>query len=67
MIYIRYCDVCKEYNSGINFVLQISDNKNKVQINGHEQCIDELQGRVKDLDYEKLSVGKILEKLDLGL
>lgn len=61
------CDVCHEYNKGINHVIEISDVKQKVHINGHDQCINELFQKVHKLDYENMSVDKIMKKLGVKL
>lgn len=60
----RYCQICKTYFSGYTSTLEISDGKEKIQITGHDQCVDEIQKQIKSIkDVHKLSVKEVLKQI----
>jgi hypothetical protein len=60
----RYCEVCKGYNAEDNHVIEIKDDKDKVIINCHQSCADELHSKIKNVkDLHKKSVGKVLKEI----
>ena len=58
-----YCDLCGGLVSSHRNVFRLSDDKEWREWSGHGSCVTELEHRVKALDYKKMSVKKILEKL----
>jgi hypothetical protein len=60
----RYCQICKQFNTGDNWCLVVYDDRDKKQINGHKSCIDDLDNSIKVIkDVHKLSVEKVLKKI----
>jgi hypothetical protein len=58
------CDICKQFNTGDNWCLVVYDDRDKKQINGHKQCVDQLDDNIKGIkDVHKLSVDKVLKKI----
>lgn len=64
-MYIRQCEICKGLNNGVNHVIQITDDKEQLQINGHQECTDELLSKLANMNVAKMSVDKIKRELNL--
>jgi hypothetical protein len=62
----RLCDICKEFNNDDNWVVRLSDDKESIEFNGHQKCIDNLYNDFKNIkDIHKLPVKKVLNILNL--
>lgn len=60
----RYCMICESHNAGDNWNLELSDDKEKVLLCGHKECIDELHIKIKGIkDLNKKSVQKVLKEI----
>lgn len=58
------CDICNGYVSDV-WVVVISDNKEKFEISGHKNHIDELHNRIKMVkDLDKKSVKQTLKEIN---
>lgn len=58
------CDICKEYVQD-NWILRIYDDRESVEINGHKNCIDELDIKVRNIkDVHKKSVKQTLKEIN---
>jgi len=64
----QYCEICKEGINSDNYVLEIADDKQKIQINGHKDCIDELHIKVKEVkELKKKPVQKVLKEIGFSV
>jgi hypothetical protein len=66
----RYCQVCQQIFDGNTTTIELSDDngKNKVQITGHDKCIDDLFNKMKNVkDYQNKAVSKILKEVKFKL
>lgn len=62
------CMVCERLNSGENWVIVIRDDKDKIQVNCHRECADELEQRLKKIkDLDKKNVKQVLKQIKLKL
>lgn len=59
----RTCDICKEYVDNV-WVIVLSDDKEKVEISGHKNHIDDLQIKIKNVkNSNKKSPSQILKEI----
>lgn len=59
----RTCNVCKEYVNDV-WVIVLSDGKEKVEISGHKNHIDDLHIKIKNVkDSNKKSPKQILKEI----
>lgn len=62
----RICDICNGYVNDV-WVVVISDGKEKTEISGCKQHIDELHKKIKEVkNADKLSVKKLLKELEIN-
>jgi hypothetical protein len=62
----RICDICKEINNEDNWVIKLSDEKESIELNGHQKCIDKyyyIIKNVKSLHSKKIK--QVLEEINL--
>jgi hypothetical protein len=60
----HYCEICKQIHNETNHVIKISDDKESIEIDGHEICINDLYKRLKTIkDLDKKSVKVILKEI----
>ncbi|MNR56834.1 hypothetical protein D3C85_1774910 [compost metagenome] len=60
----RICDICKGYVNDV-WVINISDNQEKIEISGCKNHIDELHKKIKSIkNLEKLPVQKVLKLIN---
>lgn len=63
----RLCEICSELNDINVYVLELKDDKEKVQFEGHRECIDELHIKVKSIkDLAKKPIYKVLKEIGLN-
>jgi hypothetical protein len=61
----RICSICNKYVQDV-WVVTLSDDKEKVEFDGHKVCVDELHDRIKNVkDLVKKPVKKVLKELSL--
>jgi hypothetical protein len=61
----HYCEICKQLHNETNHVIKISDDKESVEIDGHENCVNELYKKLKNIkDLNKKSVKAILKEIN---
>jgi malonyl CoA-acyl carrier protein transacylase len=66
----RYCQVCKTYYDGNTTTIELSEDngKNKIFITGHDDCIDTLYEKMKNVkDLDKKPIKKILKEVKFKL
>lgn len=62
----RQCEICHEWNNSENHVLELTDDKRRVQFNGHKQCVDDLHLQIKNVkDLRKKSVEKVFDEIGI--
>lgn len=62
----KLCDICKEMNLDHSWVFRLSDDKERIEFNGHSECIDSIYNQFKSIkDYSKKSVKQVLKELKL--
>lgn len=60
----RVCDICGEYVNDV-WVLVISRDKDKIEVSGCKEHIDQLQEKHNSIKDNKMSLDKILKQLNL--
>ena len=64
----RYCQVCKQVFDGNTGTIELNDGKTKIQISGHDSCIDDLFQKMRNVkDHQNKSVSKILKEVNFKL
>jgi hypothetical protein len=60
----RYCEICKITYDGNVSTIELNDGKTKVQISGHDSCVDQLFEKMRKVkDYQNKPVSKILKEV----
>jgi hypothetical protein len=64
----RYCEICKTTYDGNVSTIELNDEKTKVQISGHDSCVDDLFEKMRNVkDYQNKPVSKILKEVKFKL
>jgi hypothetical protein len=60
----RYCEVCEQSFNGYTWTIQLTDDKERIYITGHEDCINKLHLKINSVkDLHKKPVNKILKEI----
>lgn len=60
----RICDICEGLVAH-TITLRLYDDKERKDFTGHLKCINDIEERIKNIDYKKMSVKKIIIELNL--
>jgi hypothetical protein len=64
----RYCEICLTYYDGNISTIELIDEKTKVQLSGHDSCIDDLFDKMKNVkNYQNKPISRILKEVKFKL